>query len=924
MEELSPGIQKNTMSSTENGNCCARSGISSSSGDFVARNKTIQGDEVHRDKVIGHKIEVQRIEVAQQAPLAPLAATAPPPFHHFTGRRRDLGILKAALTTGEAVAPIALQGMGGIGKTATALQLAAELSPEFPGGIFWGALPDYAGSPRPILRIWARICGEDLADEADLNALAQLMRGLLVHRRNDDGPLLAIIDDIRQEWQDAAQVLIGALPAGTPLLLTTRDETLATALGCTIHHLESLPPEESLTLLKAEAGVAGAAFIETNLAETEASLKALDHLPLAIVLAGRLLAKRFRKPGYNLRMLRQAIEERAAEALELRGHPGLAGTFGVTYEVLPTELRRLFRQLGIFAPSPFEVVSVGSMLGLDEAETEADLDELVSLALLNWGTAEGLYTMHPLLHQYARTLLVKTGEVDEAEQKHLAYYLAFAQANAQEETRAWDRLEEELPNLLLAAERAARTQDTAAMVSLEGTLIHEGKFMNVRGYYREAVELLSQSLVVQKALDEQENQPRTLNKLGFFHRILSEHERAEELLEEALSLAVVLEDREQQADSLHYLAILFDEQGKSELALEHFDEELGIRHDLGNPERLASCLNSLGMVQTVLGDYAEARQRIGEALAIYEDIDDPQGVAMCVANRGIPLLYMGDYANAMNDFQAALDRNRDLKDQEGIAQSLLNMGLVQSYLGDYSSALRSLGESLSLCQRMGHRRGEALNHVALAAIYSALADYQEAERHLQAADKRFHKDDRDVLVQYLNALGAVHYGLGDHIEAVEDYRQMEVLASGYSSAQSKLGLARAHLAQDREKDWENAQRDAMEALRLCQAMQLAGSEPRAHAYLGRANLLLGHKETALHNSREAMRLLKQQKHVDCSEAEIYLIHIQILEDNGLVDERQKYLERACHLVRSTAKKIEDKALQRSYLAAPVSRGILEA
>lgn len=62
-----------------------------------------------------------------------VAPPAPPP--HFTGRRRILDALTVAINFGE---NIAIQGMAGIGKTATAQQLAEETKDIFSCGIFLG------------------------------------------------------------------------------------------------------------------------------------------------------------------------------------------------------------------------------------------------------------------------------------------------------------------------------------------------------------------------------------------------------------------------------------------------------------------------------------------------------------------------------------------------------------------------------------------------------------------------------------------------------------------------------------------------------------------------------------------------------------------------------------------------------------------
>ena len=249
----------------------------------------------------------------QQAPLTPTPAVAPAPPPHFTGRRAHLDALKAALSGGGATLLTALQGMGGIGKTATALKLAQEVTDAYPGGVFWADLPRHDGDPRPVLRSWARCCAHDLAAEPDLNVLADQVRGLLTARRDARGPLLALVDDVREKWLAAAQTLGRALPPGVPLLLTTRDARLADALGAQVHNLDALPPDEALALLQT---LAGAAVVEAEPGAAARLLASVGHLPLAIELAGRRLVALARKPGAQAIVagLAQAVATRAVAA----------------------------------------------------------------------------------------------------------------------------------------------------------------------------------------------------------------------------------------------------------------------------------------------------------------------------------------------------------------------------------------------------------------------------------------------------------------------------------------------------------------------------------------------------------------------------------------------------------------------------------
>ena len=61
-----------------------------------------------------------------------VAPEAPP--HYFVGRANEVKELAARLAAGK---PVAIQGMGGIGKTALAQRLVQEVQGQFAGGVLW-------------------------------------------------------------------------------------------------------------------------------------------------------------------------------------------------------------------------------------------------------------------------------------------------------------------------------------------------------------------------------------------------------------------------------------------------------------------------------------------------------------------------------------------------------------------------------------------------------------------------------------------------------------------------------------------------------------------------------------------------------------------------------------------------------------------
>ena len=163
-------------------------------------------------------------------------ATAPAPLVHFVGRKTEItDLTKALVTESRPQAISALQGMGGIGKTALAQQLAVQLRSAFPGGFFWADLRSKNVDPIPILSTWVQLCGGDLGGQTTLQASVEKTRGILTGHMYQHGRIFIILDDVRSEWSSGVQTLLSARPAGVPVLFTTRDKELAIALGAHVH-----------------------------------------------------------------------------------------------------------------------------------------------------------------------------------------------------------------------------------------------------------------------------------------------------------------------------------------------------------------------------------------------------------------------------------------------------------------------------------------------------------------------------------------------------------------------------------------------------------------------------------------------------------------------------------------------------------------
>src|SRR5437879_3912274 len=100
-------------------------------GSDVVGGDKVAGDRVAGDVVRGGKTVIYQTAVPAPSPVLNPLHQLPSPPADFTGREEERKELRAAILVG-GITISGLQGQGGVGKTALALKLAEELTPNFP------------------------------------------------------------------------------------------------------------------------------------------------------------------------------------------------------------------------------------------------------------------------------------------------------------------------------------------------------------------------------------------------------------------------------------------------------------------------------------------------------------------------------------------------------------------------------------------------------------------------------------------------------------------------------------------------------------------------------------------------------------------------------------------------------------------------
>ncbi|MEU8888299.1 hypothetical protein [Streptomyces sp. NPDC048442] len=345
----------------------------------------------------------------------------------FVGREQALAVLDGG-------GVVALSGLSGVGKRAVARWWAEGVQERFTGGDVY---VDFAalGAEGPG---WAGVDGPQLAGADVSAAVSQCLRGLgvenaclpaslgelsaLFRTRTTGKRVLVVLEGV----QEAAQVRALIPGTGPSAVVAIGRGRLAGLMmdGADFVHLDPLEPAHSRELLEHLCGADRVA------AEPEAAARIVEWcggLPVALhVAAARLVVHRRLTLGMLAGEL--ADEKRRLSALKIPGESVVA-VFGVAYEGLPEEVRRVYRLLGLYPGRSWEVGLAAALAGVDGGSAQDALDVLEEASLVEVVDG-GRYAFHDLVRLHARKVAEDAredaGQVVESALGHLLRLAAHA------------------------------------------------------------------------------------------------------------------------------------------------------------------------------------------------------------------------------------------------------------------------------------------------------------------------------------------------------------------------------------------------------------------------------------------------------------------------------------------------------------------
>ncbi|MGC9537122.1 AfsR/SARP family transcriptional regulator [Streptomyces sp. UG1] len=557
--------------------------------------------------------------------------TLPYDLADFTGRREELArIIELATAPGgeHGARIVAVDGMGGAGKTSLAVRAAHQLAADYPDGQFHFDLRGFTPGEEPIqpenaLDVLLRMLGtpgESIPQ--DLQSRAALWRSSLAGRR-----ILLLLDNAA----DVAQLRPLLAPAPGCLVLITSRARLVDLDGAAWLSLGLLPSDDSAELVAATLGADRVA------AEPEAAAELAErcgHLPLALRIATARLRNR---PRWTLSYLVDRLRDETRRMVELTsGERGVAATLRLSYLAMSGRHRTAFRLLAVHPGGRIDTHAAAALLGLDPFEAEDVLEHLLDVHLLQQPDI-GLYTFHDLVRSFARELTTSQEETAAVTERLLGYYVAATDAACQalfpgrgQRTTGLAEYEGGLPPLddRDAARRwFARERDgllTATALAFRHGLDRHATvlarnlifYLNAMGDLAEYGDVARTAAEAARRTGDPWLLSNALSNLGVACWKLGLFEEGIEAVTEARDLAVQVGNRATEAHAESVLGTLHATRARHELALPHLRRSLALAGELGTMRNQADILCTLSTAYEALGRYTEAAAAAQEAAEI--------------------------------------------------------------------------------------------------------------------------------------------------------------------------------------------------------------------------------------------------------------------------------------------------------------------
>lgn len=633
-------------------------------------------------------------EVTIPSPPAPAVPSNLPPRSEFIGREKEKVRAREALASRWPLTCI--DGIGGIGKTALALEVAHESLRASKGEVPADGIPTFDGF------IWTTAKDRELALNDVLDAIARTLdypgiaqqpleeKQESVCKLLQTRPYLLIVDNLETVTDDAVRDFMLRLPEPSKALITSREQKLRQAWAISLKGLEQ---EEALTLIRSEGRRLGLASVEK--AEERVLLRlyqATGGAPLAIKWA----VGQIKQKGQSLDTVLTTLHEARGDIFE--------EVFARSWSLLTDEARRILMVMPIFAASAskaaIEAASDVHHYALDEG-----LGQLVEMWLVE-ATDEleadkRRYSIHPLTRAFAGARLGEDARWErEARERVARYFLGFARRHGGVRWEEFETLDIECENIFSVMDWCMEAEEWRLFADLEATIQY---FLSFGGDWHELIKRGLQATEASvKIGDKAAYAWAASNSLSWTYRKRGNFTEALRWAEEARKNFEELGDKRGMAASFRTLGSIAESQERLDEAKNFYEQCIAVLGKPADREAGYDAHVDLGDIARKQGEYQEAKRFYEERLRAWQELGDPMWVAILLGKLGLVAHAQRDYETAWQLCEQSLRGNQKLGRQNGIAYTKWSLANVGVLLGKDRAQMQALAcEALEIFERLG-------------------------------------------------------------------------------------------------------------------------------------------------------------------------------------------------------------------------------
>ena len=721
----------------------------------------------------------------------------------FTDRAAVLDLLTSSFATppGQRAPMLALNGLGGTGKTQIALAYIQQASNLYQT-VLWLDASSREQFAMEVSALAERLSlgQEDYESEGKLFAvvkqwLQEQKRWLLVLDHIDD---MALVD------------LIVPTQGSGHVLLTTRRQalgTLATAIP-----IAQMATEHSVLfllrrakILAPQATLDGAASEDVQ--QATAIVHEMDGLPLGLDQAGAYIEETGCSLAAYLTLYRQeraALLGKRGRMVDRHDHPdSVAVTLALTFEKVAqrrAENIDLLRLLAFLHPDaiPDTLLEQGAArlreplrsLLVQNLEYQQALSDLLSFSLIQRGADRKTMSIHRLVQAVLLEAMAMEQRRRWARQVVRVVHAVFPEASFE----TWAACE----RYVVQAQHCANLIRDYRLTLKEGTALLErlGNYCYQRACYDEAARYFMQALQLheQRGSIDVAARAEVFNALGLVYYRQGKYQQAEDFQQRALAA------REQEfgpdhaltAESLHNLAVLYGSQGRHQQAEQLYQRVLAIDQKEWGEEHAetAKTLSNLGLMRYLQGNYGQAQEAYQRALTIYEQTLSPDHPDLAYTLNSLGALHerQKDYTQAEELYQRAfVIREQALGEQHpDTAYSMNKLADIYETQGKYQQAEQRYQRALEISeQALGNEHPDVallLNNLAFLAYKQG--HYAQAEPLYQRA---LHIYQQTLDAEHIT-IASVLNNLGQLYRSTKEFeRAQSFLEQALAIRQKRLG-----------------------------------------------------------------------------------------------------------------------------------------